>query len=76
VPARWQVWTAPAYPPIRHARSIRTDGARTLAGLDRTGVSADPARSVDPYLDGARTLAGLDRTGVSADPARSIDPYP
>ncbi|MGE6493685.1 hydroxyquinol 1,2-dioxygenase, partial [Cupriavidus metallidurans] len=46
-----------------------------MAGLDRTGVSADPARSVDPYLDGARTLAGLDRTGVSADPARSIDPY-
>ncbi|MGO4809348.1 hydroxyquinol 1,2-dioxygenase [Cupriavidus sp. 2MCAB6] len=30
-----------------------TDGARTLAGMDRTGVSADPARSVDPYLDGA-----------------------
>ncbi|MCY0855052.1 hydroxyquinol 1,2-dioxygenase [Cupriavidus sp. D39] len=29
------------------------DGARTLAGMDRTGVSADPARSVDPYLDGA-----------------------
>ncbi|RWA50180.1 hydroxyquinol 1,2-dioxygenase [Cupriavidus sp. UYMSc13B] len=27
--------------------------ARTLSGLDRTGVSADPARSVDPYLDGA-----------------------
>ncbi|WP_454752722.1 hydroxyquinol 1,2-dioxygenase [Cupriavidus necator] len=30
-----------------------TDGARTLAGMDRTGVSADPARHVDPYLDGA-----------------------
>ncbi|MNL39817.1 hypothetical protein D3C87_1621250 [compost metagenome] len=29
------------------------DGARTLAGMDRTGVSAAPARSVDPYLDGA-----------------------
>ncbi|QUN32433.1 hydroxyquinol 1,2-dioxygenase (plasmid) [Cupriavidus sp. KK10] len=29
------------------------DGARTLAGLDRTGVSAEPSRSVDPYLDGA-----------------------
>ncbi|HBD34209.1 MAG TPA: hydroxyquinol 1,2-dioxygenase, partial [Cupriavidus sp.] len=27
--------------------------ARTLAGLDRTGVSAAPARSIDPYLDGA-----------------------
>ncbi|QBY53294.1 hydroxyquinol 1,2-dioxygenase [Cupriavidus oxalaticus] len=30
-----------------------TDGARMLAGLDRTGVSAAPARSADPYLDGA-----------------------
>jgi hypothetical protein len=29
------------------------DGARSVAGLDRSGVSADPARSVDPYLDGA-----------------------
>lgn len=29
------------------------DGAHTLAGMDRTGVSADPARKVDPYLDGA-----------------------
>jgi len=29
------------------------DGARTLAGQDRTGVSAPPARSADPYLDGA-----------------------
>ncbi len=29
------------------------DGARSLAGLDRAGVSADPARSIDPYLDGA-----------------------
>lgn len=68
-------------------RSVFTDGARTLAGLDRAGVSADPARAIDPYLDGARTgersvftdgartLAGLDRTGVSADPARAIAPY-
>ena len=31
-----------------------TDGARTLAGLDRSGVSAEPARSFDPYTDGAR----------------------
>ena len=31
-----------------------TDGARTVAGLDRSGVSAAPARSVDPYTDGAR----------------------
>ncbi|MGO4329125.1 hypothetical protein AB4Z48_18630 [Cupriavidus sp. 2TAF22] len=30
-----------------------TDGARTVAGLDRSGVSSDPARSVDVYLDGA-----------------------
>lgn len=30
-----------------------TDGARIVAGMDRTGVSADPARTVDPYLDGA-----------------------
>ncbi|SPA24799.1 conserved hypothetical protein [Cupriavidus taiwanensis] len=25
-----------------------------VAGLDRTGVSASPARQADPYLDGAR----------------------
>lgn len=31
-----------------------TDGARTVAGLDRVGVSASPARKVDPYLDGAK----------------------
>ena len=31
-----------------------TDGARKVAGLDKTGVSAEPARSFDPYLDGAR----------------------
>jgi hypothetical protein len=31
-----------------------TDGARTLAGLDRSGVSAEPSRAADPYLDGAR----------------------
>lgn len=29
-----------------------TDGARIVAGLDRTGVSAEPSRS--PYTDGAR----------------------
>ncbi|MGT2490508.1 hypothetical protein ACU4GD_08135 [Cupriavidus basilensis] len=62
-----------------------TDGAR-IAGLDRAGVSSDPARSIDPYTDGARTrmidpftdgarIAGLDRAGVSSDPARGIDPY-
>ncbi|EKZ97030.1 hypothetical protein D769_22099, partial [Cupriavidus sp. HMR-1] len=27
-----------------------TDGARIVAGLDRTGVSSEPARKVDPYL--------------------------
>jgi hypothetical protein len=43
-----------------------TDGARTgkfdvfsegglTAGLDRSGVSAAPSRSVDPYTDGARS---------------------
>ncbi|RDK11913.1 hydroxyquinol 1,2-dioxygenase [Cupriavidus lacunae] len=32
-----------------------TFGAHTVAGLDRTGVSAKPARSVEPYLDGPRT---------------------
>ena len=31
-----------------------TDGARIVAGLDRSGVSASPARSVDAYTDGAR----------------------
>jgi hypothetical protein len=30
------------------------DGARTVAGLDRSSVSASPARSFDPYADGAR----------------------
>ena len=30
-----------------------TDGARTVAGLDRSGVSAEPSRSVDVYTDGA-----------------------
>jgi hypothetical protein len=65
--------------------NVFTDGAR-IAGLDRTGVSSDPARRIDPYTDGARTapvnvftdgarIAGLDRTGVSSDPARRIDPY-
>ncbi|WP_420994160.1 hypothetical protein ACKI2N_009390 [Cupriavidus sp. 30B13] len=34
-----------------------TDGARTVAGLDRSGVSATPARSGnrDAFTDGART---------------------
>lgn len=29
------------------------NGERIVAGMDRTGPSADPARSLDPYLDGA-----------------------
>lgn len=29
------------------------DGTHTLAGRDRTGVSADPARSLEPRQDGA-----------------------
>ncbi|SOY46876.1 conserved exported hypothetical protein [Cupriavidus taiwanensis] len=45
----------------------------TLSGLDRSGVSADPARKFDVYTDGA--LAGMDRSGVSADPARKFDVY-
>ncbi|MGO4329938.1 hypothetical protein AB4Z48_13485 [Cupriavidus sp. 2TAF22] len=31
-----------------------TEGAR-IAGLDRSGVSAAPARSFDPYTEGARS---------------------
>jgi hypothetical protein len=38
---------------VQDQRSPYYDGAHTIAGMDRTGVSADPARSVDPYLDGA-----------------------
>ncbi|SDD89554.1 hypothetical protein SAMN05216345_12059 [Cupriavidus sp. YR651] len=61
------------------------DGARTVAGLDKVGVSAPPARTfdpyadgargADPYTDGARFVAGLDNVGVSASPARGFDPY-
>uniref|UniRef100_UPI0004937C2A hypothetical protein n=2 Tax=Burkholderiaceae TaxID=119060 RepID=UPI0004937C2A len=38
----------PRSPYTDGARNVDTftDGARTLAGLDRTGVSADPARSI------------------------------
>ncbi|QUN32444.1 hydroxyquinol 1,2-dioxygenase (plasmid) [Cupriavidus sp. KK10] len=48
---------------VQGARDPYTDGARNvdphdhgerfLAGMDRTGVSAQPAGSADPYLDGA-----------------------
>lgn len=61
-PTWWPDLIAQAYRPRRPvdpyydgARKVDPyyDGARTLAGMDRTGVSADPARKVDPYLDGA-----------------------
>ncbi|AEI77046.1 hypothetical membrane protein [Cupriavidus necator N-1] len=45
----------------------------SVSGLDRGGVSADPARKFDIYTDGA--LAGMDRNGPSADPARKFDVY-
>ncbi|MEC3764173.1 MULTISPECIES: hypothetical protein [Cupriavidus] len=32
-----------------------TDGARTVAGLDRSGVSASPARGFDTFTEGSRT---------------------
>ena len=35
-------------------RSVFTEGALSVAGMDRTGVSAPPARARDPYTDGAR----------------------
>ncbi|MBB2919667.1 hypothetical protein [Cupriavidus alkaliphilus] len=31
-----------------------TDGARTVAGLDRSGVSATPGRSFDAFTEGSR----------------------
>ncbi|WP_434034358.1 hypothetical protein [Cupriavidus sp. a3] len=41
------------------------DGARTVAGLDRSGVSAAPARSFDPYSEGSR-VGGFDPYGEGA----------
>lgn len=35
-------------------RDVFTDGALSVAGMDRTGVSSPPARARDPYTDGAR----------------------
>lgn len=35
-------------------RNVYTDGALSVAGMDRTGVSAPPARARDPHTDGAR----------------------
>ena len=64
---------------------VYAEGARQVAGLDRSGVSSDPARHPDVYSDGARRgrfdvyaegarqVAGLDRSGVSSDPARHPD---
>ncbi|ABF11054.1 hypothetical protein ACUXAV_002458 [Cupriavidus metallidurans] len=48
------------------------DGARFVAGLDRSGVSASPARKVDPYLDGAR---GNEARNPYFDGARTPDVY-
>ncbi len=47
-------------------------GNALVAGIDRSGVSAPPARQFDPYSDGARTVDGDPRargaalTGVPA----------
>ncbi len=49
------------------------DNSRSLSGMDRRGVSAEPSRAFDLYTDGA--LAGMDRRGVSAEPSRMVDVY-
>ncbi|AOY95975.1 hypothetical protein BKK79_30380 [Cupriavidus sp. USMAA2-4] len=36
------------------SHDVFTDGARKVAGLDRSSVSSEPARSFDPYQEGAR----------------------
>ncbi|WP_444634852.1 hypothetical protein [Cupriavidus oxalaticus] len=41
------------------------DGARTVADLDRGGVSAAPARSFDTYSEGSR-VGGFDPYGEGA----------
>jgi len=83
---------ATALPMAAHARaagepatSAAADGALRLAGLDRRGVSSDPAHRFESYTDGARArradgftegalrLAGMDRNGVSSDPAHRFD---
>lgn len=43
---------------VNDKRDVFTDGARTLAGMDTTGVSAPPKRSIDAYSDGARSKIG------------------
>lgn len=45
----------------------------SLSGMDRSGVSSDPARKSGADSDG--TLAGMDRSGPSADPSRKFDVY-
>ena len=40
--------------------------ASLVAGQDRTGVSAPPARRFDPYSDGARTVDGDPRARGAA----------
>ncbi|GJG98225.1 hypothetical protein [Cupriavidus pauculus] len=35
-------------------RNVFTDGALSMAGMDRTGPLAPPAHTRDPYTDGAR----------------------
>ncbi|AOY96685.1 hypothetical protein BKK79_34780 [Cupriavidus sp. USMAA2-4] len=62
---------------------VYAEGARQVAGLDRSGVSSDPARHpdvysdgargrrYDVYTDGARQLAGMDTRGVSAPPSHA-----
>jgi hypothetical protein len=42
------------------------DGAHKVAGLNRVGVSATPARSADPYLDGARGAVDVFTDGAAA----------
>ncbi|WP_255371405.1 hypothetical protein [Cupriavidus sp. YR651] len=49
------------------------NNARSLAGMDRSGVSAEPSRMIDVFTDGA--LAGMDRSGVSAEPSRKMDVF-
>ncbi|WP_043354819.1 hypothetical protein [Cupriavidus basilensis] len=44
-----------------------TEGFRTVAGLDRSGVSSEPSRKFDPYTDGARN----DKRNPYFDGARS-----
>jgi len=42
-------------------RDVFTDGAMSVAGMDRTGVSGPPARAGDPDSDGARASDAFSR---------------